>query len=91
MGPAFRQVNQITTSLTTRRGTETLCCDATPRVPANNWSKGFSAGSGGQFRDDFGITVSPQVRYTRWMDRPFDNLSTRTMVNQVEGMVSIGF
>ncbi|MBL8173464.1 MAG: hypothetical protein JNK48_02270 [Bryobacterales bacterium] len=91
LGPAFRQVNQITTELTTRRGNERNCCDVTPRVPANKWSKGFSAGFGGQFRDDFGLTVTPQVRYTRWMDRPFDNLSIRTMVNQVEGMVSIGF
>ncbi len=91
LGPAFRQVNQITTELTTRRGNERNCCDVTPRVPANKWSKGFSAGFGGQFRDDFGITVTPQVRYTRWLDRPFDSLSIRTMLNQVEGMVSIGF
>lgn len=91
IGPAFRQVNQITTQLTTRSGSSTVCCDVTPRVPANKWSKGFSAGIGGQFRDDFGITVTPGVRFTRWLDRPFDNLSTRTMVNQLEGMVTIGF
>lgn len=91
LGPAFRQVNQITTELTTRRGNERNCCDVTPRVPANKWSKGFSAGFGGQFRDDFGFTVTPQVRYTRWMDRSFDHLSIRTMVNQLEGMVSFGF
>lgn len=91
LGPAVRQVNQITSQFTTRRGNESTCCDVTPREPANKWNKGFSAGFGGQFRDDFGITVTPQVRYTRWLDRTFDHLSIRTERNQLEGMVSIGW
>ena len=48
-------------------------------------------GSGMQFVDEFGIHVVPEVRYTRWEDSNFDNLTTRTERNQVEANISLTF
>ena len=49
------------------------------------------AGAGIQLVDEFGIHVVPEVRYTRWVDPIFHNLTTRTNDNQVEADISLTF
>jgi hypothetical protein len=56
---------------------------------------GAVAGAGLIGRDDFGIIVSPEVRYTRWMDDTFSSPIVSGLVNsnknQLEVTVSFGF
>jgi hypothetical protein len=48
-------------------------------------------GAGIQFVDEFGIHVVPEFRYTRWEERVFENLTTRSQVNQIEADISLTF
>jgi hypothetical protein len=56
---------------------------------------GAVAGAGLIARDDFGIIVSPEVRYTRWMDDTFSSPIVSGLLNsnknQLEITVSFGF
>jgi hypothetical protein len=56
---------------------------------------GAVAGAGLIARDDFGIIVSPEVRYTRWMEDTFSSPIVSGLVNsnknQLEITVSFGF
>jgi hypothetical protein len=63
----------------------------TVALPYKTNSMGFSAGIGGQFIDDFGIRAIPEVRYTRWLNRPFDSVHGKTRVNQIEIVLTFAF
>jgi hypothetical protein len=56
---------------------------------------GAVAGAGLIGRDDFGIIVSPEVRYTRWMEDQFSSPIVSGLINsnknQLEVTVSFGF
>jgi len=56
---------------------------------------GAVAGAGLIGRDDFGIVVSPEVRYTRWMEDTFSSPNISGLLNsnknQLEVTVSFGF
>ena len=45
-------------------------------MPKHRSSFGAMVGAGIQFVDEFGIHVVPEVRYTRWMNPTFENLTT---------------
>lgn len=91
-GVTFRKVHGIHSfGQTTTSDGKVVCCDETPITPANKWLTGFTAGFGYQFIDDMKIRFIPEVRYTRWMGRTFDTLSTQSRVDQIEGTISITF
>ena len=91
-GGSVRRVSNIKTSIdTTINSDATSCCDVTPAVPAARTIRGFVAGAGLHFKDDFGIHIVPEVRYTRWMGQTFQSLSTGSQRNQIEAMVSLTF
>lgn len=50
---------------------------------------GATVGAGFRFVDEFGIKVTPEIRYTRWNGMTFNTDSTRSPRNQLE--VGIGF
>jgi hypothetical protein len=52
---------------------------------------GVVAGAGIIAKDDFGIIVSPEVRYTRWLSENFNSNLVGTQRNQLEITVSFGF
>jgi hypothetical protein len=91
-GGAWRWSNGIRTStdVTDAAGVDT-CCSFTPVVPAHRSGIGMVAGIGLQFIDAFGIHVVPEVRYTRWIDQVFDNLTTHTFQNQLDASISLTF
>ncbi len=91
-GGAWRLATDIRTSLDTTDATGTVtCCTSTPAVPQHRSSVGMVAGAGIQFVDEFGIHVVPEVRYTRWVNPTFDNLTTKTQQNEVEAAISLTF
>ena len=84
-GGAWRLATDIRTSLdSTDASGIVTCCTFMPTVPQHRSSVGAVAGAGMQFVDEFGIHVVPEVRYTRWLEQTFDNLTTRSQRNQVE-------
>jgi hypothetical protein len=92
LGGTWRLATDIRTSLdSTDASGIVTCCTFTPTIPKNRSGIGLSAGAGMQFVDEFGIHVVPEVRYTRWEDSIFDNLTTRTQRNQVEADISLTF
>ena len=52
---------------------------------------GVLAGAGLIGKDDFGIIVSPEVRYTRWLGETFNSPIVGSQRNQLELTVSFGF
>lgn len=92
IGGTGRVVTDIrsSTDMTNASGTLT-CCTFTPATPANHLSYGPTVGAGFQFTDEFGIHVIPEVRYTRWQRPVFNNLTTTTAVNELEGVISLTF
>jgi hypothetical protein len=91
-GGSWRLANNIRTSTDTTDDTGVnTCCTFTPIVPEHRSSIGMTVGAGLQLVDEFGIHVVPEVRYTRWVDPIFHNLSTHTAANEVEAAVSLTF
>lgn len=64
---------------------------AQPIVAYKPHTFGAVAGVGLAAKDDFGIIVSPEVRYTRWMGDTFSNDVLHSQKNQLEITVSFGF
>ena len=89
-GVAARFINRISTetSNTAQDGTVT-CCDTRAAVPRQRNVLGFVAGAGITARDQFGIRVTPEFRYMRWMDRNWDSYTARSGRDQAE--IAIGF
>lgn len=92
IGGTGRVVTDIRTSVDTTDASGTLtCCTYTPATPAHRYSYGPTVGAGLQFTDEFGIHVTPEVRYTRWQRPVFNNLTTTTTVNELEAVISLTF
>lgn len=68
-----------------------ICCTTSPTHPAHRGAYGFNGGAGVQLIDPVGIRVVPEVRFTRWMDPLFSDLSAHTQKNQVEAALSFTF
>jgi len=52
---------------------------------------GVVGGFGVHLTDDFGIRVTPQVRYTYWLSRTIDDRPARSAVHQAEVIIGISF
>jgi hypothetical protein len=91
-GPSLRWTHNVRSSLqSTDTSNNVTCCTENPSPVAHRIASGFAAGGGFQFVDQFGIHVVPGVRYTRWLQPGFNNLSVRSNQNQVEAGIAITF
>ena len=91
-GGAWRLATDIRTSTdTTDVDGVNTCCTFTPTVPEHRDSFGAVVGAGIQFVDEFGIHVVPEVRYIRWVDPIFHDLTTHSAANEVEANISLTF
>jgi hypothetical protein len=75
---------------TNAAGTKACCTSIAPDIQ-NRSPRGFLGGLGIQFIDPIGIRVVPEVRYIRWQNEMFHNLSTFTQKHQIEAVVSLTF
>lgn len=62
-----------------------------PIEPANKGILGAVAGGGFQFRDEIGLKIEFEIRYTRWLRRTFESGPTMSSFNQAEGLVAFTF
>jgi hypothetical protein len=90
-GPVLRRVTGIRSSTEKEfKGTKT-CCDETPATPAHKNVFGAVAGIGLVVKDDFGIKLIPEFRYTRWFGGIFNNRAAQSRRDQYEILFSITF
>lgn len=62
-----------------------------PITPANRNVRGATAGLGIEWRDEIGVRLSIEGRYTRWQKDVFNFGPTRTTRNQVEILLGFSF
>lgn len=92
LGGEYQTLSGIRTSVSsTDSSGNVTCCTNTPDVAQHHGIKGAVVGAGIQFTDEFGIHVTPEVRYIRWMESNFNYLSTTQNRQQVEADISITF
>ncbi len=90
-GPVLRRVTGIRSSTETEVRNVKNCCDETPATPAHRNIFGAVAGIGLVVKDDFGIKLVPEFRYTRWFGGIFNNRAAQSRRDQYEILFSITF
>ena len=86
---ASSAVTTTSSSAVTTTNTDT-CCNESPAAARKN-IEGVVAGAGIHFVDAFGIKVTPEVRYTRWLGNTFAEGPIRSNRNQIEVLFGIAF
>ena len=90
-GGVMRDAADIKSNIVTNNANGTTTISNTAVKPSAKTLGGVVVGSGLRFVDDFGIKVEPELRYTRWFGRTFDEESARTSPNQIEVDVAFTF
>lgn len=62
-----------------------------PAATLRSTVPGLTAGVGWQFRDEVGIKVDLELRYTRWLRRIFDGPMAQSNLNQAEAVIGFTF
>jgi opacity protein-like surface antigen len=62
-----------------------------PATTLRSTVPGLTAGVGWQFRDEVGIKVDLELRYTRWLQRVFDGPMSQSNLNQAEAVIGFTF
>lgn len=82
-------VTTTSSGAVTTTNTDT-CCNETAAAAQHN-IEGVVIGSGVHFKDAFGLKVTPEIRYTRWLENTFTEGPVRSNRNQVEVLFGIAF
>lgn len=91
VGAAVRYAENVKLQQAASNGFEYYCCAPPSTTSIKRMTEGVVVGTGVSGRDDFGIVVSPEVRYTYWMNNTFSSPTVSTMRNQLEVTISFGF
>ncbi|HZS57355.1 MAG TPA: hypothetical protein VFA65_23350 [Bryobacteraceae bacterium] len=91
VGGALRYATHINLTQAASNGTNYYCCAPPSTTSIKRTIEGVVVGTGITGKDDFGIVVSPEVRYTRWMGDTFRSPTVSTMRDQLEVTISFGF
>ena len=65
--------------------------DSSGIAPHNRNIYGATVAAGITAKDDFGIRITPEVRYTRWLGQNFSNFAARTNRHQLQILIGITF
>ena len=91
VGGALRYATHINLTQSANNGIEYYCCAPPSTTRIRRTTEGVVVGTGVSGKDDFGIVVSPEVRYTYWLNDTFKSPTVATMRNQLEVTISFGF
>lgn len=91
VGGAVRYATHVDLQQSASNGYTYYCCAPPSTTTIKRSIEGVVVGTGIAGKDDFGIIVSPEVRYTRWMGNNFTSPTVATMRNQLELTISFGF
>ena len=62
-----------------------------PATALRSTIPGLTTGIGWQFRDEIGVKVDLELRYTRWLRRNFDSPTGQSNLNQAEFVLGFTF
>jgi hypothetical protein len=89
----FRNSVAVTTTSTASVATTNndTCCNETPASAAHNGIVGIVAGIGMHVREPLGLKVTPEIRFTRWLENTFSSGAVHSSYNQAEVLIGIAF
>ncbi len=90
-GASFRMVSNVRTTTITTNPDGTQIVDNTPRTPLNRLTYGAVATAGFRVKDDFGIKVTPEVRYIRWISNLFEGWPAQQRKNELQVVIGLTF
>lgn len=90
-GAAWRHVASIETEREQTATDGSVSRDRTPVSPRNRTIVGGVIGAGLRFAPSQRLALTPELRYTRWLDQTFDDGPTRSSRNQLELLLSLTF
>lgn len=90
-GPVLRTVSGIKTFREKINEQGLSDTNTTPVQPAKKNALGAAVGVGMQLRDELGLKIDLEVRYTRWFQRIFATGLTNSNLNQAEAMIGLTF
>jgi hypothetical protein len=90
-GVTARYVRSVRTATETDDAKAKTCCSDAPVKPAHNPAAGFVGGVGLRMLDEFGLKMTPEVRYTRWKTDAFVGSRAQTQKQQLEILFGITF
>ena len=90
-GGELRNVSHIRTSNQTTLPDGSTTSDNIAAVPAKRNLAGAVVGVGLRFVDDFGIKLTPELRFTRWMGATFASDSTRSRRDELAIGIALTF
>jgi hypothetical protein len=90
-GASVRRVSNIRTTTTTSDTNGDLTVDYAPRTPLNRTIYGVVAAVGVRAVDDFGIRVTPELRYIRWLGDIFGSAPAQQRRNELQVLIGITF
>jgi hypothetical protein len=90
-GGAFRKISGIRTTTSTVNPDGTTVTDYTPRTPQKLSTFGAVATAGFRVKDEFGIRITPEVRYTRWLSDLFNSWPAKQRRNELSVIIGLTF
>jgi hypothetical protein len=90
-GGAIRSVAHIGTSNQTTDPNGATSSNNIPAVPSARNLPGAVGAVGMRFVDDFGVKLTPELRYTRWLGATFDSDSTRSRRDELVIGIALTF
>jgi hypothetical protein len=90
-GAVIRRISNIRTDTTVQNPDGTEIYNYTPRTPQLQTTYGPAAVAGFRVKDDFGIKITPEVRYTRWLSDLFTAWPAKQRRNELEVVIGLTF
>lgn len=90
-GAMVRRISGVRTSVVTENPDNSLIYSYAPHTPQNTMSYGVVAAGGVRLKDDFGIKVTPEVRYIRWLSDLYTSWPGKLRRNELEVVIGLTF
>lgn len=90
-GVSFRKISDIRTATATTNPDGTTITNYTPRTSQKLSTFGATAVAGFRVKDEFGIRITPEVRYTRWLSDLFNSWPAQQRRNELSVVIGLTF
>jgi hypothetical protein len=90
-GVSYRKISNVRTTTVINNADGSTTTDYTPRVPQKLSTFGAVATAGFRVKDEFGIRITPEVRFTRWLSDLFNSWPGRQRRNELQVIIGLTF
>lgn len=91
LGACLRQVSNIRTATTVTNPDGTTATSYAPRTPQRQNTFGAVAAVGFRVKDEFGIKITPEARYIRWLSDLFTSWPAQQRRNEIQAVIGLTF